>query len=456
MKISQRQKATSQALQASGCLAVDTLLAACSLRLCNFQLFRFSSCHNTNRMLYYLFDYIERNFDFPGAGLFQYISFRAGMAAVLSLLITIFFGKSLISMLRRKQVGEDIRDLGLEGQMQKKGTPTMGGLIILAAILIPTLLMAKLDNVYIILLVATTLWLGLIGFLDDYIKVFKRNKEGLTGRFKIVGQVSIGLIVGLTLFFNDNVVIREKSAPSVASVEIAAIPAYVKSEYDVKSTKTTVPFLKDNEFDYSSLISWWNADYTWIVYTLFVIFIITAVSNGANITDGIDGLAAGTSAIIGLTLAIFAYLSGRVDFSTYLNIMYIPNLGELVIFCTAFVGACLGFLWYNSYPAQVFMGDTGSLSMGGIIAVLALAVRKELMIPVLCGIFFVELVSVMVQVTYFKYTRKKYGEGRRILLMSPLHHHYQKKQIHESKIVTRFWIVGILLAIVSLATLKLR
>ncbi len=407
-------------------------------------------------MLYYLFEYIRQNFDVPGAGLFQYISFRAGVAAVLSLLITITFGKKLINFLRKKQVGEDIRDLGLEGQLQKKGTPTMGGIIIIAAILIPTLLMAKLDNVYIILLVATTIWLGLIGFLDDYIKVFKKNKEGLAGRFKIVGQVSIGLIVGLTLFFNDNVVIREKSAPSVASVEIAAIPADVKSEYDVKSTKTTVPFLKDNEFDYSSLISWWNADYTWIVYTLFVIFIITAVSNGANITDGIDGLAAGTSAIIGLTLAIFAYLSGRVDFSTYLNIMYIPNLGELVIFCTAFVGACLGFLWYNSFPAQVFMGDTGSLSMGGIIAVLALAVRKELMIPLLCGIFFVELVSVMMQVTYFKYTKKKYGEGRRILLMSPLHHHYQKKQIHESKIVTRFWIVGILLAIVSLATLKLR
>lgn len=407
-------------------------------------------------MLYYLFDYIEKNFDFPGAGLFQYISFRAGMAAVLSLLITITFGKKLINFLRKKQVGEDIRDLGLEGQLQKKGTPTMGGIIIIAAILIPTLLMAKLDNVYIILLVATTIWLGLIGFLDDYIKVFKKNKEGLAGRFKIVGQVSIGLIVGLTLFFNDNVVIREKSTPSVASIEIAAIPADVKSEYDVKSTKTTVPFLKNNEFDYSSLISWWNADYTWIVYTLFVIFIITAVSNGANITDGIDGLAAGTSAIIGLTLAIFAYLSGRVDFSTYLNIMYIPNLGELVIFCTAFVGACLGFLWYNSFPAQVFMGDTGSLSMGGIIAVLALAVRKELMIPLLCGIFLVELVSVMMQVTYFKYTKKKYGEGRRILLMSPLHHHYQKKQIHESKIVTRFWIVGILLAIVSLATLKLR
>lgn len=407
-------------------------------------------------MLYYLFDYIERHFDFPGAGLFQYISFRAGVAAILSLLITITYGKKLINFLRKKQVGEDIRDLGLEGQMQKKGTPTMGGIIIIAAILIPTLLMAKLDNVYIILLVATTIWLGLIGFLDDYIKVFKKNKEGLAGRFKIVGQVSIGLIVGLTLYFNENVVVREKTAPAMASVEVAPIPADVKSEYDVKSTKTTVPFLKNNEFDYASLISWWNPDYTWIVYTLLVIFVITAVSNGANITDGIDGLAAGTSAIIGLTLAIFAYLSGRVDFSTYLNIMYIPNLGELVIFCTAFVGACLGFLWYNSYPAQVFMGDTGSLSLGGIIAVLALAVRKELMIPVLCGIFFVELLSVMLQVSYFKYTKKKYGEGRRILLMSPLHHHYQKKQIHESKIVTRFWIVGILLAIVSLATLKLR
>ena len=406
-------------------------------------------------MLYYLFDYIERNFDFPGAGLFQYISFRAGVAAVLSLLITIFFGKSLIAMLRRKQVGEDIRDLGLEGQLQKKGTPTMGGIIIIAAILIPTLLMAKLDNVYIILLVATTVWLGLIGFLDDYIKVFKKNKEGLAGRFKIIGQVSIGLIVGLTLYFNDSVVMREETSVAVASIALAVNQGDLKSEYDVKSTKTTVPFLKNNEFDYADLISWWNKDYGWIVYTLIVIFIITAVSNGANITDGIDGLAAGTSAIIGLTLAIFAYLSGRVDFSTYLNIMYIPNLGELVIFCTAFVGACLGFLWYNSYPAQVFMGDTGSLSLGGIIAVLALAVRKELMIPVLCGIFFIELLSVMIQVTYFKYTKKKYGEGRRILLMSPLHHHYQKKNIHESKIVTRFWIVGILLAIVSLATLKL-
>lgn len=406
-------------------------------------------------MLYYLFDYIERNFDFPGAGLFQYISFRAGMAAVLSLLITIFFGKSLINMLRKKQVGEDIRDLGLEGQMQKKGTPTMGGLIILAAILVPTLLFAKVDNVYVILLVATTVWLGLIGFLDDYIKVFKKNKEGLAGRFKIVGQVTIGLIVGLTLYFNENVVVRESMPAATASIEAMA-PSPVKSEYDVKSTKTTVPFLKNNEFDYHSLTPWLDQNYTWIIYTLVVILIITAVSNGANITDGIDGLAAGTSGIIGLTLAIFAYLSGRVDFSSYLNIMYIPNLGELVIFCTAFVGACLGFLWYNAYPAQVFMGDTGSLSLGGIIAVLALAVRKELMIPLVCGIFLVENLSVMVQVSYFKYTKKKYGQGRRILLMSPLHHHYQKKNIPEPKIVTRFWIVGILLAILSLAMLKLR
>ena len=406
-------------------------------------------------MLYYLFDYIERNFDLPGAGLFQYISFRAGMAAVFSLLITIFFGKSLINMLRKKQVGEDIRDLGLEGQMQKKGTPTMGGLIILAAIMVPTLLFAKIDNVYVILLVATTVWLGLIGFLDDYIKVFKKNKEGLAGRFKIVGQVTIGLIVGLTLYFNENVVVRESMPAATASIEAMA-PSPVKSEYDVKSTKTTVPFLKNNEFDYHSLTPWLDQNYTWIIYTLVVILIITAVSNGANITDGIDGLAAGTSGIIGLTLAIFAYLSGRVDFSSYLNIMYIPNLGELVIFCTAFVGACLGFLWYNAYPAQVFMGDTGSLSLGGIIAVLALAVRKELMIPLVCGIFLVENLSVMVQVSYFKYTKKKYGQGRRILLMSPLHHHYQKKNIPEPKIVTRFWIVGILLAILSLAMLKLR
>lgn len=408
-------------------------------------------------MLYHLFTYFDKQFDLPGAGLFQYISFRAGVAAILSLLITITFGKNLISFLRRKQVGEDIRDLGLEGQLQKKGTPTMGGLIIIAAILIPTLLMAKLDNVYVILLVATTVGLGMIGFLDDYIKVFKKNKEGLAGRFKIVGQISIGLIVGLTLYFSDSVVVREVEPASLAAVYMMQPDLDRKIEYkDVKSTKTTVPFFKNNELDYSKLVPWLNANYTWIVYTLVVILIVVAVSNGANITDGIDGLAAGTSAIIGLTLAIFAYLSGRVDFSSYLNIMYIPNLGELVIFCTAFVGACLGFLWYNAYPAQVFMGDTGSLSLGGIIAVLALAVRKELMIPLLCGIFLVENLSVVIQVSYFKYTKKKYGEGRRVFLMSPLHHHYQKKNIHEAKIVTRFWIIGILLAILTLALLKLR
>jgi phospho-N-acetylmuramoyl-pentapeptide-transferase len=404
-------------------------------------------------MLYYLFDYIDRNFNLPGAGLFQYISFRAGAAAVLSLIITITFGQKLISVLRRKQVGEGIRDLGLEGQMQKKGTPTMGGIIIIAAILIPTLLFARLDNIYVILLVATTIWLGLIGFLDDYIKVFKKNKEGLAGRFKIVGQVGIGLIVGVTLSFNDDVIVREpKDNTTIAVVQQQSNSANYE---DIKSTKTTLPFFKNNEFDYT-LLNPFGEKYTWIIYTLMVILIITAVSNSANITDGIDGLAAGTSAIIGLTLAIFAYLSGRIDFSSYLNIMYIPNLSELVIFCTAFVGACLGFLWYNAFPAQVFMGDTGSLSLGGIIAVLALAVRKELMIPVLCGIFFIEGLSVILQVSYFKYTRKKYGEGRRIFLMSPLHHHYQKKSIPEAKIVTRLWIIGILLAIFSLATLKLR
>lgn len=408
-------------------------------------------------MLYYLFNYLD-TLDIPGAGVFQYISFRAGVAAFLSLLITIFFGKNLINILRRKQVGEDIRDLGLEGQIQKKGTPTMGGFIIIAAILIPTILLAKPDNVYVILLITATLWLGLIGFLDDYIKVFRKNKEGLAGRFKIVGQVGLGLIVGLTLYFNDNVIVREVSPASFASIEMEDLQENfdTKVEYkDVKSTKTTVPFLKNNELDYSKLLPI-PKEYTWIVYVLVVIVIITAVSNGANITDGIDGLAAGTSGIIALTLAIFAYLSGRIDFSSYLNIMYIPNLGELVIFCTALVGACLGFLWYNSYPAQVFMGDTGSLTLGGLIAVLAFAVRKELMIPLLCGIFLVENLSVIIQVSYFKYTKKKYGEGRRIFLMSPLHHHYQKKNIHEAKIVSRFWIVGILLAIVTLATLKLR
>lgn len=407
-------------------------------------------------MLYYIFDYIDKVFDFPGAGLFQYISFRAGAAALVSLLITIVFGKNLIAKLRRKQVGEEIRDLGLQGQLEKKGTPTMGGIIIIAAIVVPTLLFAKVDNVYVVLLLIATLWLGTIGFIDDYIKVFKKDKKGLAGRFKIVGQIGLGLIVGLTLYFNDNVVVREVKPATLASVNLLAIDQERLEYQDVKSTKTTVPLMKNNELDYSKLFSFLGEDYTWIAYVLVVIFIITAVSNGANITDGIDGLAAGTSAIIGLTLAIFAYLSGRVDFSSYLNIMYIPNLGELVIFCTAFVGACLGFLWYNAFPAQVFMGDTGSLSLGGIIAVLALAVRKELLLPVLCGIFLVENLSVMLQVSYFKYTRKKYGEGRRIFLMSPLHHHYQKMNIHESKIVTRFWIVGILLAIVCLATLKIR
>ena len=407
-------------------------------------------------MLYYIFDYIDKAFNFPGAGLFQYISFRAGAAAVISLLITIVFGKNLIAKLRKKQVGEEIRDLGLHGQLEKKGTPTMGGIIIIAAIVIPTLLFAKIDNVYVILLLIATLWLGAIGFIDDYIKVFKKDKKGLAGKFKIIGQVGLGLIVGFTLYFNDNVVIREVKPASIASVNVLEVDQEKLEYQDVKSTKTTVPFLKNNELDYGKLFGFLGEDYTWIAYVLVVIFIITAVSNGANLTDGIDGLAAGTCAIIGLALAIFAYLSGRIDFSSYLNIMYIPNLGELVIFCTAFVGACLGFLWYNAFPAQVFMGDTGSLSLGGIIAVLALAVRKELLLPVLCGIFLIEVGSVIIQVNYFKYTKKKYGEGRRIFLMSPLHHHYQKKNIHESKIVTRFWIVGILLAIVCLATLKVR
>ena len=406
-------------------------------------------------MLYYLFDYLDKHYDLMGAGLFQYISFRAGAAAVLSLVITITLGKGLIAYLRRRQIGEDIRDLGLEGQLQKKGTPTMGGLIIIGAILVPTLLLSRLDNVYIILLVLTTVWLGLIGLLDDYIKIFKKDKEGLAGRFKIIGQVGLGIVVGLVLFFNENVVVRNVVPSQTTEVGQTQVEG-LKNYQDNKSTKTTVPFFKDNEFDYGALLPFLPRGYTWIVYVLVVVLIVTAISNGANITDGIDGLAAGSSAIIALTLAIFAYLSGRVDFSNYLNIMYIPNLGELVIFCTALVGACLGFLWYNAYPAQVFMGDTGSLTLGGIIAVLALAVRKELMIPLLCGIFIIENISVILQVSYFKYTRIKYGEGRRIFLMSPLHHHYQKKGIHESKIVTRFWIVGILLAILSLATLKLR
>lgn len=404
-------------------------------------------------MLYYLFDFLDREYDLIGAGVFQYISFRAGMAVLVSLLITITFGEALITILRKKQVGETIRDLGLEGQMKKKGTPTMGGLIIIAAIVIPTLLFAKLENIYVILLLVTTLVLGAIGFLDDYIKVFKKNKEGLAGRFKVVGQVSVGLIVGATLFFSEDVVVREfKEIPTEIQVEGEPVVAYE----DLKSTTTTIPFVKNNELDYSKLNPTENELITAAIYILIVIFFVTAISNGANITDGIDGLAAGTSAIIGLTLAILAYISGNAIFSDYLNVMFIPNSGELVIFCTAFVGACVGFLWYNSYPAQVFMGDTGSLSLGGVIAVLALVLRKELLIPVLCGIFVIENLSVILQVSYFKYTKKKYGEGRRIFKMSPLHHHYQKMEIPEPKIVTRFWIVGILLAIIALATLKLR
>ena len=406
-------------------------------------------------MLYYLFTYLDEKFDLAGAGVFQYISFRAGMATLVSLLITITFGKSLINMLHKKQVGESIRDLGLTGQMEKKGTPTMGGLIIIAAIVVPTLLFAKLDNIYIILLLVTTIGLGMIGFADDYIKVFRKNKAGLRGKFKVVGQVIIGLFVGAVLVFHDDVKVREfKDIP--AEQEVLQAPLDIQNFEDVKSTKTTVPFVKDNELDYSKILPFDSDWVTAALYIFIVIFIVTAISNGANITDGIDGLAAGTSAIIGLTLAILAYISGNAIFSDYLNVMFIPNSGELVIFCTAFVGACVGFLWYNAYPAQVFMGDTGSLSLGGVIAVLAIVLRKELLIPLLCGIFILENLSVVLQVGYFKYTRKKYGEGRRIFKMAPLHHHYQKMEIAEAKIVTRFWIIGILLAIMTLATLKLR
>lgn len=417
-------------------------------------------------MLYYLFAYLNREYDLPGAGVFEFISFRAGMATLLSLIITVTFGQRLIAMLRRKQVGEDIRDLGLEGQMQKKGTPTMGGVIIIAAIIIPTLLFARLENIYVLLALVVTLWMGMVGFLDDYIKVFKKNKEGLAGRFKIVGQVGLGLIVGLTLYFHQDVVVREFDEDVLETISSADNPALdiPESAYeDVKATKTTIPFVKGNEADYDNFISFITFGlveidnrFTWIIYVLIVTFITTAVSNGANITDGIDGLAAGTSAIIGLSLAIFIYVSGNLRFSQYLNIMYIPGLGELVIFTTAFVGACIGFLWYNSYPAQVFMGDTGSLSIGAIIAVLAFAVRKELLIPLMCGIFLMENLSVIMQVSYFKYTKKKFGEGRRIFKMSPLHHHYQKIGMHEAKIVNRFWLVGIMLAILTLVTLKIR
>jgi len=416
-------------------------------------------------MFYYLFQYLDK-INFPGAGVFQYISFRAAMAVLVSLLISMVFGKRIIALLHKKQVGETIRDLGLAGEKQKQGTPTMGGLIILSAILIPTLLFAKLHNIYIVLLLVSTVWLGLIGFLDDYIKVFKKNKKGLAGKFKIIGQVGLGLIVGLTVYFHPDiqtkVEIPEALVQKVDKEKVTEVQdTDGKTHYmlDRKLPNTTIPLVKDNEFNYSSVLAVFGEDmrkYTWVIYILAVIIIVTAVSNGANITDGIDGLATGTSAIIGSTLGIFAYVSGNIIFANYLGIMYIPYSGEMVVFIAAFVGACVGFLWYNAYPAQVFMGDTGSLALGGIIAVFAIAVRKELLIPILCGVFLIENVSVMMQVAYFKYTKKKYGEGKRIFLMSPLHHHYQKKGLHESKIVSRFWIIGIMLAVLTVATLKLR
>ncbi|HAN18754.1 MAG: phospho-N-acetylmuramoyl-pentapeptide-transferase [Bacteroidetes bacterium GWC2_33_15] len=416
-------------------------------------------------MLYYLFAYLEK-FDIPGAGMFQYISFRSSLTIITSLIISLVFGKRIINYLRKQQIGEDIRDLGLEGQMSKKGTPTMGGIIILASIIIPTLLFGDILNIYVILMLITTIWLGFIGFADDYIKTFRKNKKGLAGRFKILGQVGLGLIVGLTLFLSDDVVVREKISDKPIAETVQTVE---NSDYsgnttrvltrDVKSTKTTIPFFKDNEFDYAYLVSFLGEHkqkFAWVVFVIFAILIVTAVSNGANLTDGLDGLATGTSAIIGTTLGILAYLSGNIVYADYLNIMYIPDTGELVVYMSAFIGATIGFMWYNSYPAQVFMGDTGSLSLGGIIAVFAIIIRKELLIPILCGIFFVESISVMLQVTYFKYTKRKYGEGQRIFKMAPLHHHYQLKGYPEPKIVMRFIIVGIMLAVVTIVTLKIR
>ena len=403
-------------------------------------------------MLYYLFEYLENQYQIPGASLFTYISFRAAAAVITSLLISTIFGRKIINFLRTKQIGESIRDLGLSGQNEKQGTPTMGGLIILLSTLIPVLLFAKLDNIYIILLIITLLWMGVIGFIDDYIKLSKNNKTGLRGAYKITGQVILGVVVGATLFFHPEVTVKDQGP---FTDQIQAIDNL--SEY--KSTETTIPFVKDNVFNYSDLITWIDPSlqsYTWIVFIFFVVLIIAAVSNGANLTDGLDGLAAGSSAIIVLTLGVFSWVSGNIIFSDYLNIMYIPRVGEITIFIGAFVGALVGFLWYNTYPAQVFMGDTGSLTIGGIIAVISIAVRKEWLIPLICGIFLIENLSVILQVFYFKYTRKKYGVGKRIFLMSPLHHHFQKKGYHESKIVTRFWIVGIVLAILSIITLKIR
>ncbi len=419
-------------------------------------------------MLYYLFDYLHKAFDFPGARLFQYISFRAAAALITSLFISMIIGKRLINFLKRKQVGETVRDLGLEGQTQKQGTPTMGGLIILAAILVPSLLFANLHNIYIMMVLVATIWLGLIGFLDDYIKVFKKDKKGLPGKLKVMGQIGLGLLIGLTMYFSNDIVIRERvrqqayiPSADIFNVETqgAVDKTKIFSKTAEKSTKTTIPFVKNNEFDYSWLISWMGEGakkWTWLIFIPIVIFIIISVSNGANLTDGLDGLATGTSAIIGLTLGILAYVSGNIVFANYLNIMYIPNTGELAIYISAFIGACIGFLWYNSYPAQVFMGDTGSLALGGIIAVFAIMIRKEILIPIFCGIFLAENLSVVLQVSWFKYTKRKYGEGRRIFKMSPLHHHFQKSGYHESKIVLRFFIVGIMLAVLTIVTLKLR
>lgn len=412
-------------------------------------------------MLYHLFEYLESVYQFPGERLYQYISFRSAMAIIFSLGIATIYGKKIINFLQRQQVGESVRELGLEGQSEKAGTPTMGGVIIIVSTLIPVLLFANLTNVYVLLLIVATLWMGAIGFLDDYIKIFKKDKEGLKGRFKVIGQIGLGIIVGATMYFHPAITIKEDPVipRNKGAVELISSSEDVNVSPEEKSTKTTIPFFKNNEFDYASLITWISPDwakYAWLVFIPIVIFIVTAVSNGANLTDGIDGLAAGSSAIIVLALGLFAWVSGNIIFSDYLNVMYIPRSGEMTIFISAFAGALVGFLWYNTYPAQVFMGDTGSLTIGGIIAVLAIATRKELLIPILCGVFLVENLSVVMQVSWFKYTRKKYGEGRRIFLMSPLHHHYQKAGFHESKIVVRFWIIGIFLAIVSIVTLKLR
>ncbi len=405
-------------------------------------------------MLYYLFDYLEAQYQFPGASLFQFLSFRAAIAALLSLLFSTFFGKRIIDFLRKQQIGESIRDLGLAGQNEKAGTPTMGGIIIIFTTIIPVLLLAKLDNIYILLLLFTTLWMGSIGFIDDYIKIFKKDKEGLKGKFKILGQIALGIVVGATLYFHPEVTVRQEIPVQMEELAGKTSAFYAQE----KSTMTTIPMFKNNEFDYAELINWIpeSEHLTWLIFIPIVVFIITAVSNGANLTDGIDGLAAGSSAIMVFTLGIFAWVSGNVIFSDYLNIMYIPNAGEITIFVAAFLGALIGFLWYNTFPAQVFMGDTGSLTIGAIISVIALMIRKELLLPLLCGIFLIENLSVVLQVSYFKYTKKKTGVGQRIFLMSPIHHHYQKKGYHESKIVARFWIVGILLSILTIVTLKLR